>query len=55
VPEHVDVLGLWADGDRYLYLIESQMRDSHRHVSARWRYECITGAGHGCNWTGQTL
>jgi pimeloyl-ACP methyl ester carboxylesterase len=44
VPEHVNVLGLWADGDRYL--IEAQMRESYRHVGGGWRYERVTAAGH---------
>jgi len=44
VPAHVDVLGLWSDGDNYL--VESQMRDSHVHVAGEWRYERVAGAGH---------
>lgn len=44
VPDHVSVLGLWSDGDKYL--VEDQMRGSERHVAGTWRYERVTGAGH---------
>jgi len=42
--EHIDVLGIWGDGDQFL--VERQMRTSAAHVGGRWRYERIAGAGH---------
>ena len=38
------VLGLWSDGD--FALAESQMRNSHRHVTGAWRYRRIDNASH---------
>lgn len=42
--DHIDVLGLWGDGDQFL--VEEQMRGSGAHVGGRWRYERVDGAGH---------
>ncbi|CAN5754353.1 alpha/beta hydrolase [soil metagenome] len=44
VPDHVAVLGVWSDGDRFL--VEEQMTGSAAHVTGSWRYERIAGAGH---------
>jgi pimeloyl-ACP methyl ester carboxylesterase len=43
-PVQADTLGIWSDGDAYL--VEDGMRRSGEHVSGRWRYERIEGAGH---------
>jgi pimeloyl-ACP methyl ester carboxylesterase len=43
-PVQVPVLGVWSDGDRFL--VEKQMAESGRFVSAGWRYEKIAGAYH---------
>ena len=40
----VPTLGIWSDGDRYLW--EEQMRRSEASMSAAWRYQRIDGASH---------
>ncbi len=43
-PMPCDTMGVWSTGDTVL--LESQMLDSERFVSGRWRYERIEGADH---------
>ena len=43
-PVAAPTLGLWSTGDRYL--TEPPMLRSGEHVTGRWRYERIDGAGH---------
>ena len=43
-PVQPTTMGIWSSGDTFL--TETQMTDSSRYVSGRWRYERVEGVGH---------